>query len=108
MNLDNIENIAKQLNINSKEEAEESNLELKFKQLSLDNKRNELNSELIKLYEILTMVSNNKGINIVQKKLNNYELSNNNLISESEYLDLQYSNLLKFREIFVDYISWNE
>ena len=106
MDLKNIDKIAKQLNVNNEAKSIKEEVVFKFKQLDLYDKRNEFNSEFIRLYEMLKIMVQIQGKDIDCQNLKNYDVSDK--MCESEYLDSQYSNLLDLREIIIEFVTSNQ
>lgn len=80
----------------------------KYEKLSLNEKRNELNQEMIKISEIFIQLSRSKNYPINDFSLINYNSASKKYINETEFLNMSYQNLMNIREIILNYITFNE
>lgn len=86
----------------------ENELYAKFNKIGLNDKRNVFNLEMIKLFEIINMITNVKGYHSDNVKIINYDLIKDKSMSEDEYLFYQYQNLINIRKALINYVSWKE
>lgn len=86
----------------------EQELYEKFKKIGLNDKRNEFNQEMIKIFTLINQITEIKGFESENEKLINYNIKEDKSISEDEYLFYQYQNLINIRKAIINYISWKE
>lgn len=80
----------------------------KFKNLGLNDKRNEFNQEMLKIFALISEITKSKGYQGEIVNIINYNLAKDQGMSEDEYLSLQYQNLINIRKSIINYISWKE
>lgn len=86
----------------------ENELYEKFKKLGLNDKRNEFNQEMIKIFILINQITKSKGFTEDNTNIINYNSAEDKKISEDEYLFYQYQNLINIRKSIINYISWKE
>jgi len=77
-----------------------------FSKLSINDKRNEINSEMEKVFEILKGCMQTTNISITNNNINNYDKSKDSEMVESEYLNNVYKDFMNIRELLINYITW--
>lgn len=80
----------------------------KFKKIGLNDKRNEFNQEMIRIYELVNQITKAKGFELDNSNIINYNIEKDKSMSEDEYLFYQYQNLINIRKTIINYISWKE
>lgn len=81
----------------------------RYDKLSNNDKRNELNEEMIKLFELVNQMTKAKGYQGDNSTtMHNYDSVGEKNISESEYLSMTYKNFINIRKCLINYISWKE
>lgn len=78
----------------------------KFEKLSINDKRNKFNEEMIKIYELIVAVTKTQGYTEELSKINNYNPTEHNKLTEDEYLLMIYKDLINIRKVLVNYIGW--
>lgn len=74
-----------------------------FKRLSLNDKRNELNNEMKTSFHILQTIKNNMGMDVDNNVIiSNYNLAEDDKMSESEMLDLLYFDFFTIQQNILD------
>lgn len=86
----------------------ENELYEKFNKLGLNDKRNEFNQEMIKIFELINQITIAKGFQNDTANIINYDIEKDQSMSEDEYLLYQYKNLINIRKVIINYISWKE
>lgn len=86
----------------------ENELYEKFNKIGLNDKRNEFNQEMIKIFELVNEITKAKGYQNDISKIINYDSIRDESMSEDEYLFYQYQNLINIRKTIINYISWKE
>ncbi len=86
----------------------ENELYEKFNKIGLNDKRNEFNQEIIKIFELVNMITKAKGYQNDIAKIINYDSIRDESMGEDEYLFYQYQNLINIRKTIINYISWKE
>ena len=86
----------------------ENELYEKFNKIGLNDKRNEFNQEMIKIFELVNLITKAKGYQNDIAKIINYDSIRDESMSEDEYLFYQYQNLINIRKTIINYISWKE
>ena len=86
----------------------ENELYEKFNKLGLNDKRNEFNQEIIKIFELVNEITIAKGFQNEKTNIINYNIVKDQSISEDQYLFYQYQNLINIRKTIINYISWKE
>ena len=76
----------------------------KFKMLSINEKRNEINSEIVKIYELLTNLLNDNKY----ETISNYDLKKDVNLTEDSYLENTYRDIMNVRKVLMDYLAWKE
>lgn len=79
-----------------------------FSKLSVSDKRNEINSEMEKVFEILKRLMQTTNIPIATNNISNYDQSKDSDISESDYLNNIYKDFMSIRELIINYITWKK
>ena len=80
----------------------------KFKELSINEKRNEINSEMEKLFVILDQLMSNYKGNTLYQGVANYDSITNINMSEDIYLEQIYRDTMNIRKVLMDYLAWKE
>lgn len=80
----------------------------KFKELSANDKRNEINLEMDKLFKILEQLTINSEIKNCDVKFNNYDLVKDVNMSNDIYLNQIYENVMNIRKMLMYYLTWKE
>lgn len=80
----------------------------KFKELSINDKRNEINLEMDKLFKMLEQLVIQYETNDMPTKFSNYDLVNDENMSNDVYLNQIYENIINIRKILIDYLTWKE
>lgn len=80
----------------------------KFKELSINEKRNEINSEMEKLFVILNQLMSNYKGNTLYQGVANYDSTTNINMSEDIYLEQIYRDTMNIRKVLMDYLAWKE
>lgn len=80
----------------------------KFKELSINEKRNEINSEMEKLFVILDQLMSNYKGNTLYQGVANYDSITNINMSEDVYLEQIYRGTMNIRKVLMDYLAWKE
>lgn len=80
----------------------------KFKELSINDKRNEINLEMDKLFKMLEQLIIQYETNDMPTKFSNYDLVNDENMSNDIYLNQIYENIINIRKILIDYLTWKE
>lgn len=80
----------------------------KFKELSINEKRNEINSEMEKLFVILDQLMSNYKGNTLYQGVTNYDSTTNINMSEDIYLEQIYIDTMNIRKVLMDYLAWKE
>lgn len=86
----------------------ENELYEKFKKIGLNDKRNEFNQEMIKIFTLVNQITKAKGYENDVANIINYNAVEDKTMSEDEYLFYQYQNLINIRKAIINYISWKE
>lgn len=86
---------------------ENQNLNEAFKNLDTNEKRNEYNAEISKIYEILKVIISAKGYKEV-KNLRNYDVEEDRNLTEDEFLAYEYQNILLFRDLLLTILATND
>ena len=86
----------------------ENELYEKFNKLGLNDKRNEFNQEMIKIFELINQITIAKGFQNDAANIINYDIEKDQSMSEDEYLLYQYKNLINIRKVIINYLSWKE
>jgi len=86
----------------------ENELYEKFNKIGLNDKRNEFNQEMIKIFELINQITTAKGFQNDITNIINYDIIKDKSMSEDEYLFYQYKNLINIRKAIINYISWKE
>lgn len=86
----------------------ENELYEKFNKLGLNDKRNEFNQEMIKIFELVNQITIAKGFKKDTANIINYDIAKDQSMSEDKYLLYQYKNLINIRKSIINYISWKE
>lgn len=79
-----------------------------FSKLSVNDKRNEINSEMGKVFEILKGLIQTTNIPITTNNISNYDQSKDSDILESDYLNNIYKDFMSIRELIINYITWKK
>lgn len=80
----------------------------KFKELSTNEKRNEINSEMEKLFVILDQLMSNYKGNTLYPGIVNYDSTTDINMSEDAYLEQIYRDTMNIRKVLMDYLAWKE
>lgn len=86
----------------------ETNLYEKFNKIGLNDKRNEFNQEMLKIFELVNQITKAEGFENDKENMINYDVIKDKTISEDEYLFYQYQNLINIRKAIINYILWKE
>lgn len=76
----------------------------KFRLLSVNEKRNELNAEIVKIHQLLVSLLDNYKYDTIS----DYDSKNDVNMTEDKYLDNTYEDIIKVRKILMDYLAWKE
>ena len=76
----------------------------KFRLLSVNEKRNELNAEILKIHQLLVSLLDSYKYDTVS----DYDLKNDVNMTEDKYLDNTYEDIIKVRKVLMDYLAWKE
>ena len=79
-----------------------------YKKLSLLEKRKELNTEMIRLFEIIDNLCKSQNYSPIKEKISRFNDLENNNLTEEEYLNKIYSYLIYLRKNIINYFSWKE
>ncbi len=83
---------------------EKEEIKQAFEQLSLNEKRNVYNEEILKIFEIFRTYCNAEDI-ISSQQLYNYNIYNDDSLTEEELLTKEYLNILYLRELILACLS---
>lgn len=83
---------------------EKEELKLAFKELSLNDKRNIYNEEILKLFEIFRTYFNAEQL-ISSQELYNYNVYNDEFLDEEKLLEKEYLNILCLREVILTSVT---
>lgn len=76
----------------------------KFRLLSVNEKRNELNAEIVKIHQLLVSLLDNYKYDTIS----DYDSKNDVNMTEDKYLDNTYEDIIKVRKVLMDYLAWKE
>lgn len=76
----------------------------KFRLLSVNEKRNELNAEILKIHQLLVSLLDSYKYDTIS----DYDLKNDVNMTEDKYLDNTYEDIIKVRKVLMDYLAWKE
>ena len=79
-----------------------------FCNLSENHKRNEINAEFQKLHELIISIKHIQGITAPETEVMNYDILEDANMSESEFLNLVYRDVMNIRKAIINYLSWKE
>ena len=73
-----------------------------FRQLSLDDKRNQLNNEMATTFRVLNILKQNIGMPLNDDQIRNYHIADDASLSESEMLDYIYFDFYRIQRSLLD------
>ncbi|MBR6821231.1 MAG: hypothetical protein IKM55_03315 [Bacilli bacterium] len=73
-----------------------------FRQLSLDDKRNQLNNEMATTFRVLNILKQNIGMPLNDDQIRNYHIADDAGLSESEMLDYIYFDFYRIQRSLLD------
>ena len=73
-----------------------------FKQLSLDDKRKQLNIEMRNTFRVLSILKQNIAMPLNDDNISNWDIAEDNSLSESEMLDYIYLDFYKIQRNLLD------
>lgn len=74
-----------------------------FKELSIDDKRNELNNEMEVAYSLLCAIKQFLGVNVSENEfIRNYDIVQDSNLNESDVLDLLYCDFYVIQKNIID------
>jgi len=79
-----------------------------YKKLSVIEKRKVINVELIRLFDTLNNLCKKNEFNEIKEKIQRFNDKDILNLTENDYLDKTYNDLMLLREVIVNYFSWKE
>lgn len=73
-----------------------------FRQLSLDDKRNQLNNEMATTFRVLNILKQNIGMPLNDDQIRNYHIADDAGLSESQMLDYIYFDFYRIQRSLLD------
>lgn len=73
-----------------------------FRQLSLDDKRNQLNNEMATIFRVLNILKQNMGMPLNGDNIRNYHIAEDATLNESQMLDYIYFDFYKIQRSLLD------
>lgn len=73
-----------------------------FRQLSLDDKRNQLNNEMATTFRVLNILKQNIGMPLNDDQIRNYHIADDASLSESQMLDYIYFDFYRIQRSLLD------
>ena len=73
-----------------------------FRQLSLDDKRNQLNNEMATTFRVLNILKQNMGMPLNEDNIRNYHIADDANLNESQMLDYIYFDFYKIQRSLLD------
>lgn len=73
-----------------------------FRQLSLDDKRNQLNNEMATTFRLLNILKQNIGMPLNDDQIRNYHIAEDASLNESEMLDYIYFDFYRIQRSLLD------
>ena len=73
-----------------------------FRQLSLDDKRNQLNNEMATTFRLLNILKQNIGMPLNDDQIRNYHIAEDAGLNESEMLDYIYFDFYRIQRSLLD------
>lgn len=73
-----------------------------FRQLSIDDKRNQLNNEMATTFRVLNILKQNIGMPLNDEQIRNYHIADDASLSESEMLDYIYFDFYRIQRSLLD------
>ena len=79
-----------------------------YKKLSVIEKRKVINVELIRLFDTLNNLCKKNEFNEIKEKIQRFNDKDILNLTENDYLDQTYNDLMLLRKVIVNYFSWKE
>ena len=79
-----------------------------YKKLSVIEKRKVINVELIRLFDTLNNLCKKNEFNEIKEKTQRFNDKDILNLTENDYLDKTYNDLMLLRKVIVNYFSWKE
>jgi len=79
-----------------------------YKKLSVIEKRKVINVELIRLFDTLNNLCKKNEFNEIKEKIQRFNDKDILNLTENDYLDKTYNDLMLLRKVIVNYFSWKE
>lgn len=73
-----------------------------YRQLSLDDKRNQLNNEMATTFRVLNILKQNIGMPLSDDQIRNYHIADDANLSESDMLDYIYFDFYRIQRSLLD------
>lgn len=73
-----------------------------YRQLSLDDKRNQLNNEMATTFRVLNILKQNIGMQLSDDQIRNYHIADDANLSESDMLDYIYFDFYRIQRSLLD------